>query len=74
MLKNEVVFKFNPNSNFVRYFQYGSIHRKNSPAVIWHDGDMFWIEYDHYHRKDGPAKRYNNGTCSHYWRGEFLYF
>lgn len=53
-LKYETYYKVSSNT-VLRYYRHGRVHRKNSPSVVYMDGDMFWHQLGKLHRPDGPA-------------------
>jgi len=48
-----------------RWYQNGQLHREDSPAVEYVDGDRCWYQNDQLHRTDGPAVEWANGN--HHW-------
>lgn len=42
------------NSSWDHFFDRG-FHREDGPAVIWHDGDRWWMQNNSGHRLCGPA-------------------
>lgn len=61
-LKYEVQCDLRGN-RYVKYYRHGVKHRKDGPASLWDDGDLFWFLYGEEHRLDGPAEIYNGIPC-----------
>ena len=47
----------------------GHYHREDGPAVIYPNGDQFWLRNDKLHREDGPAVVYSDGKKHWYLDG-----
>ena len=48
------------------------LHRKNGPAVIFTNGNMFWLINNENHRFDGPSRVYFNGMKYWYLENNFI--
>ena len=49
----------------------GELHRDDGPAVIYANGDKWWLQYSKLHRDDGPAWEYADGT-NRWWLNDNL--
>ncbi len=82
VLKNSKLDIFNPNIiNYYmdkdltelesrKYYKNKLIHREDSPAIEWNNGDKFWYKNGLLHRLNGPAVEYSNGDKEWYQNGE----
>jgi hypothetical protein len=54
------------------WWQHGSIHRDDGPAIEWSDGDKVWYQHGKCHRDDGPAIMLVNKKYDWYLHGNHL--
>lgn len=54
------------------YYQNGSLHRSDGPAIEWVNGTKFWYKHGKAHREDGPAFESIDGNNSWYLDGNYL--
>jgi hypothetical protein len=54
------------------WWQHGSIHRDDGPAIEWADGAKVWYQHGKCHRDDGPAIMMVNKKYDWYLHGNHL--
>ena len=55
------------NSGTIRYFNSaGVLHRVHGPAVIYANGNQYWLQDGVRHRTDGPAVIWGDGSVFWY--------
>ena len=54
----------------LRWYLNGKLHRTDSPAVIYRNGDQFWFQNGVLHREDGAAVIWADGTEWWYLNGK----
>ena len=57
-----LTMEVNDNGATIYRNQHGHCHRTHGPAVIWADGEKWWIQHGQKHRTHGPAIEYADGT------------
>ena len=67
-----LTMEVNDNGATIYRNQHGHCHRIHGPAVIWADGEKWWIQHGQLHRTDGPAIEYADGRRSWYVDGKKL--
>ena len=67
-----LTMEVNDNGATIYRNQHGHCHRIHGPAVIWADGEKWWIQHGQLHRTDGPAIEWSHGGMSWYLNNERL--
>ena len=49
------------------YWQNGTLHREDGPAVEWKTGRKEWYQHSQRHRENGPAIEWEDGGKSYYF-------
>jgi hypothetical protein len=74
------VFKLDDSTNDEMLHEFGYTnsdgnflyHRDDDePAVVYKDGDMFWMQHGQFHRDNGPAVIFHSGTKKWYVKGRY---
>lgn len=68
--KDKSVHKVSADGSKLCYKEDGLLHRKDGPAVIYHNGNQAWYKEGKIHRDDGPAVIYPNGEQFWYKEGK----
>jgi hypothetical protein len=56
------------NDGVIRFFnKKGEIHNQKGPAIIYPNGDKFYLIRNFLHRKNGPAIEWATGEKEYYW-------
>ena len=67
-----LTMEVNDNGATIYRNQHGHCHRIHGPAVIWADGEKWWIQHGQLHRTDGPAIELANGDTQWFLNGKCL--
>ena len=64
--------EYNRNGAVRWYDDKGHAHRKDGPAVVWSDGEQWWLRHGDFHFARGPSDLYADGRLRWYEDGDFL--
>ena len=67
-----LTMEVNDNGATIYRNHLGNCHRIHGPAVIWADGEKWWIQHGQLHRTGGPAIEWSHGGMSWYLNNERL--
>jgi hypothetical protein len=66
------ICKIDDYDNKKWYNDKGELHNTNGPAIIWNNGDKYWLINGELNRIDGPAIENAKGERYWYINGEML--
>ena len=62
LLKEEKPYRsYARHPDYIIHHYRGLAHRRDGPAIIWSDGDEWWLLYGQIHRDDGSAYKPGDG-------------
>ena len=66
--EEEGKLKFASGGHSVWEDKEGNFHRLNGPAVIFVNGDTFWLRHGQLHREHGPARIWPAAHIEHWYK------